>query len=105
MVYGVDLGELRALNNLGPSMVVHPGDEILIQLGPGMVPPPTPTPPMSVFVQEGQTLWDIAAIHNLNLDELMLINGIERGQVINPGDELLLRLPPGMAPPPRPRRR
>ncbi len=102
MVYGVDLGELRALNNLGPSMVVHPGDEILIQLGPGMVPPPTPTPPMSVFVQEGQTLWDIAAIHNLNLDELMLINGIERGQVINPGDELLLRLPPGMAPPPTP---
>lgn len=102
MVYGVDLGELRALNNLGPSMVVHPGDEIMIQLGPGMVPPPTPTPPMSVFVQEGQTLWDIAAIHNLNLDELMLINGIERGQVINPGDELMLRLPPGMAPPPTP---
>ena len=33
MVYGVDLGELRALNNLGPSMVVRPGDEILIQLG------------------------------------------------------------------------
>lgn len=102
MVYGVDLGELRALNNLGPSMVVHPGDEIMIQLGPGMVPPPTPTPPMSVFVQEGQTLWDIAAIHNLNLDELMLINGIERGQVINPGDELMLRLPPGIAPPPTP---
>lgn len=102
MVYGVDLGELRALNHLGPSMVVRPGDEILVQLGPGMVPPPTPTPPMNHVVQEGQTLWDIAAMYNLNLDEFMLINGIERGQVVHPGDELMLHLPPGMAPPPTP---
>ncbi|GEM_PF-748650 len=102
MVYGVDLGELRALNNLGPSMVVRPGDEILVQLGPGMAPPPTPTPPMNHIVQEGQTLWDIAAMYNLNLDELMLINGIQRGQVVHPGDELMLHLPPGMAPPPTP---
>lgn len=102
MVYGVDLGELRALNNLGPSMVIHPGDEILIQLGPGMAPPPTPTMPMSVFVQEGQTLWDIAAIYNVNLDELLLINSLQRGDIVHPGDELLLRLPPGVAPPPTP---
>lgn len=102
MVYGVDLGELRALNSLGESMVVHPGDEIMIQLGPGMAPPPTPTVPMSVTVQEGQTLWDIAAIHNVNLDELLWINGMQRGQVVHPGDELMLRLPPGAAPPPTP---
>lgn len=102
MVYGVDLGELRALNSLDESMVVHPGDEIMVQLGPGMAPPPTPTVPMSVTVQEGQTLWDIAAIHNINLDELLWINGLQRGQVVYPGDELMLRLPPGAAPPPTP---
>lgn len=97
--YGVDLGEMLWINNLPQGAVLHPGDEVIIKLGPGQAPPPTPTLPTTHIVQEGQTAWDVAALYGLTLDQLLELNGIERGVVLFPGDQLLIRQPDPTATP------
>lgn len=43
-VYDVDLNELLALNNLPPSAIIHPDDEILVKPGISEIPSDTPSP-------------------------------------------------------------
>lgn len=98
-VYGMDLGELAALNYLGPGSLLHPGDELIIHLGPGQSPPPPPTPPLTHVVQEGETVWDVAMKYGLTVDELLVLNGMQRPAIVKPGDTLLLRTPDPTATP------
>ena len=103
VVYGISLDDLLALNGLSRGTPVHPGDELLVRLGEGQVPPPTPTPQLMHVVKPGETLWTVAALHGLTLDELLALNGLTRGDVVHPGDELLLRAPdPTATPTPSP---
>lgn len=55
---------------------------------------PTPTPRADgrivYIVQEDDTLWRIAAIAGLSLEELMALNGIQPGDFLTPGTELFL---------------
>lgn len=103
VVYGVSLDDLLSLNGLTRGTPVHPGDELLVRLGEGQVPPPTPTPQLMHVVKPGETLWTVAALHGLTLDELLALNGLTRGDVVHPGDELLLRAPdPTATPTPSP---
>lgn len=55
---------------------------------------PTPGPDGRIIyiVQEGDTLWRIAAITGVSVDELRRLNDLAEGDVINPGDALLLGL-------------
>ncbi len=92
-VYGADLGEIERLNNIGTDRIVHPGDQIIVKLAEGQLPPPTPTPPTTHVVQEGETAWTVAALHGLTLDQLFALNGIDRSKVLHPGDVLLIRQP------------
>lgn len=102
-VYGVSLDDLLALNGLARGTPVHPGDELLVRLGEGQVPPPTQTPQLTHVVQPGETLWTVAALHGLTLDELLALNGLARGDIVHPGDELLIRAPdPTATPTPSP---
>jgi len=63
---------------------------------PALQPTPflTPTPRQDgkivYFVQEGDSLWRIAAIAGITLEELMAMNGIQPGDYISPGMELEL---------------
>jgi hypothetical protein len=43
-------------------------------------------------VQPGQALWNIAAIYEISLDELLALNNLTRDSFINPGDELIIRM-------------
>ena len=110
-IYGVDLMEIVHLNNLGPRGIVHPGDRIIIRLAEGQAPPPTPAPPLTHILREGETAWTVAALYGLTLDELLDLNGITRGTVLYPGDELQsarsirLRPWPPLRPSARPRRK
>lgn len=97
--YDVEVSDLLLYNDMGENDLVSVGDEIIVQPPTGWVPPPTPTPPFTVIVQKGQTLWTIAAIHQVELVDVLRYNGIEADDVISAGDEIKIRLRPGEAPP------
>jgi LysM repeat protein len=45
-------------------------------------------------IQEGQTLWSIAAVYEVDLDTLLKQNNLTRTSLVFPGDEIIVR-PPG----------
>ncbi len=100
--YDVPLSEIYYLNSLSERDYLQAGDQIYIKLGEGQEPPPTPMPPSTHTVRSGETLWNIAARYNLNLADLLWYNGLSGDAIINPGDELKIRLLEGEAPPPTP---
>ncbi|MFM8321077.1 MAG: LysM peptidoglycan-binding domain-containing protein, partial [Chloroflexota bacterium] len=42
-------------------------------------------------VQEGQTLWTIAAYYKADINELLRINGLYSGSFIKPGQEIIIQ--------------
>ncbi len=100
--YEVPLSDLLLYNGLTDSSFLSPGDEIIIQLAEGQEPPPTPAPPTTVIVQEGQSLWSIAAVYNVKFADLLWFNNIDEDAVLQPGEEIMIRLAEGQAPPPTP---
>lgn len=100
--YEVPLQDIMLFNGLNESSVVNPGDEITIRLGEGQSPPPTPLPPTTHTVKEGQTLWYIANLHQAELADLLWYNGFAADVVLQPGQEVKVRLAEGEAPPPTP---
>lgn len=88
---GIDLDFFYLLNNMTETSVLHPGDEVTVRLAEGQSPPPTPTPRSTHIVQSGQSLWLIAALYGLSLDELMALNNLTPDSVIRQGDELIVR--------------
>jgi hypothetical protein len=69
---------------------VEAGTAPIGRLQPTPFPTPTPGPDGRIIylVQEGDSLWRIAAIAGLSLEELMAMNGIQPGDFISPGMEL-----------------
>jgi hypothetical protein len=69
-------------------------------------PFPTPTPneqgQIIYIVQPGDTLWRIAAIAGMTVEELMALNGISSSDILSNGAELLLG---SVIPTPRPEER
>ena len=100
--YDIPLSELLYLNNLGNNPTLSIGSEIYIRLAEGQAPPPTPTPSLSHFVQEGQTLWTIAAIYDVPLSDLLLYNNLSPEAIVQPGDEVRVHWPEGEPLPPTP---
>jgi LysM repeat protein len=89
--YDVDLNTIFYLNGFDEDVLLHPGEEVRVRLAPGEDPPPTATPRLHHIVREGQTLWTVAALNNLTLDELLALNGINADAVLHAGDQLLIR--------------
>ncbi len=100
--YDVPLSDLLLYNNLKEDAFVQPGDEIIIRLAEGQLPPPTPTPPTVHVVQKGQSLWSIAALYDVKIGDIMLYNNLTENSILKPGDEVKIRLLPGETPPPTP---
>jgi LysM repeat protein len=98
--YDVDLDILRLINGLSEGDLLRPGDEVIIRLAEGQAPPPTPTPPLTHRVAEGETLWFIGWKYKISVDDLLWLNGLSLDALLTPGQELQIRLAPGAAPPP-----
>ncbi|MEZ4642843.1 MAG: LysM peptidoglycan-binding domain-containing protein [Chloroflexota bacterium] len=94
--------ETILLYNLTQDSLLQPGDKLLIRLGEGQEPPPTPTPPATHKVREGETAWTIAAKYRISLDEVFWLNNLTEDSILQPGDEVAIRLLPGQTPPPTP---
>ncbi len=100
--YGVTLADLLWLNHLSDEAFLKPGDQLIVRLGEGQTPPPTPTPPMTHVVKTGQTLWTIAALYQISVEELIWLNNLSADTLIYPGDTLIVHLLPGQTRPPVP---
>jgi len=100
--YEVSLSDLYLFNGLTADSVLNPGDKLTIRLADGQPPPPTPTPPATHRVQEGESLWVIAAYYKTDLATLLWLNGLSQDAVVHPGNEVKVRLLPGEEPPPTP---
>jgi LysM repeat protein/uncharacterized protein YkwD len=90
--YGVSLDDLLALNGLGQGAILKPGDRVLIRVGEGQTPPPTPTQPVTHVVRQGETLWQIAAQYNTSVDALLALNELTDG-IVRPNEVIVLRTP------------
>ncbi len=100
--YEVSLADLYLFNGLTADSVLNPGDKLTIRLADGQPPPPTPTPPATHRVREGESLWVIAAYYKTDLATLLWLNGLSQDAVVHPGNEVKVRLLPGEEPPPTP---
>ncbi len=90
-VYGVDLDDMLALNGLQRPVILQPGDEIVIRLGPDATPPPRA--PQTYTVQDGDSAWSIAATHGITLDALLAANDLQRPAILQPGDVVIIPRP------------
>ncbi len=110
--YNVKVDTILALNGLQADWPLQIGQKLLID--PGRVTPsPTPRPLSAIEqltpssdgnyyhnVEAGEYLAWIADLYNVNLAELMAWNGLAPASIIQPGQQLLLRVtPPATATP------
>ena len=100
--YEVPIWEILLFNGLNEDSVITPGQELTIQLADGAEPPPTPTPPAHHIVDDGDNSWSIAAWYNISLADFLWYNGMGENDMLQPGDEVKIRLVEGELPPPTP---
>ena len=72
-----------------PAVVMVP----VIQSEPG------PDGSITHEVKQGQTVWTIAAVYDVKLMDLVVINNLGPDAIIKPGDKLIVRLGEGQVPP------
>lgn len=110
--YGVKMDRLLALNGIQPDGILSIGQKLLID--PGFVTPSPTLRPLTAIekltpaadgkyyhiVQSGQTLSGIAALYEVNLNDLMAWNGLTGASILQPEQKLLLQVtPPATATP------
>ncbi|HSM55434.1 MAG TPA: LysM peptidoglycan-binding domain-containing protein [Candidatus Sulfomarinibacteraceae bacterium] len=100
--YEVELPKLLLYNGLDEDDYLQPGDEVIVRLADGAPIPPTPTPPLTHVVREGENAWIIAARFQVDLDTFFYLNGLTEDSVLHPGNEVRIRLGEGEPPPPTP---
>jgi LysM repeat protein len=89
--HSIEVDFFLGLNQITEETVLQPGTEVRVHLAAGEAPPPTPTPPITYKVQAGDSLWAIAAKHNLTMEQLLAWNNLSESSFIVPGDELTIR--------------
>ncbi len=90
-IYNLKLSDLLYFNGLSEGAFIQPGQELVIRLREGQLPPPTPTPQLTYVVEEGDTFWAIAIRYNLALEELLALNQLSETDLLQPGQELRIR--------------
>ena len=100
--YEMTLADLLLFNGMTQDDVLQPGDEVTVRLADGQPPPPTPTPPLTHGVREGETAWTIAANYRISLGDLFLYNNLTEEDILHPGDEIIIRWPADQPLPPTP---
>ncbi|TFD33120.1 lytic transglycosylase [Cryobacterium cryoconiti] len=101
--FGLSTASVLALNGLGWSAVIFPGQTLTLS-AQAATPAPAPAPVAAeitrYLIQSGDTLSGVAAAHGLPLSALLQVNGLDASSIIFPGQAVVL--PPGNAAEPAP---
>jgi uncharacterized protein YkwD/LysM repeat protein len=70
-----------------------PAGGVVFPVAPAPVVRATPQADGSIIhtVQTGQTLWTIAAVYDVPLNELLEVNGLAETALLHPGDQVMIR--------------
>lgn len=97
--YGVATADILALNGLGWSSLIFPGQRLALPGGGTAATPQAPVPVAAELprhtVVAGDTMSGIAAVYGVALDQMLSANGLSRQSLIFPGQSIVL--PPGGA--------
>jgi hypothetical protein len=93
---GWDSGSAANPPNPGETAVPAPTQATIIPIA---IASPNADGSVVHLVQEGQTLWNIVAAYQVNLNEILSLNGIADGSYIYPGQRLVIK-PASQKPPP-----
>ncbi|MBN1966180.1 MAG: LysM peptidoglycan-binding domain-containing protein, partial [Anaerolineae bacterium] len=96
-VYGVPLADILRINHLPETPLLVPGDEVIVRQSPNATP--VPEGPIYYTVREGDTAWTIAIRYDVALEDLLALNGLPNDPLLLPGEQVVVWLPEGMAPP------
>lgn len=111
--FGLATAELLALNGLGWSSLIFPGQRLALPGGGAAAPAPSPETEIAKHVVvSGDSVSSIAAAYGLDVDEVLSANGLSRQSLIFPGQAIVLppvhgtpgapAQPPAPAPAPSP---
>ena len=92
--FGLSTASVLALNGLGWSAVIFPG-QLLTLSGQAQASAPAPVAAeiTRYLIQSGDTLSGVAVAHGLSLSALLRVNGLDANSIIFPGQAVVL--PPG----------
>ncbi len=91
--YKVTVAQLRAWNNLGETAVIKPGQQLSLQADAAIAKTGAANAAetaQTYVVKSGDTLAAIARRFGVTVGELTTLNGIRAGDLIHPGQQLLL---------------
>jgi LysM repeat protein len=94
--FGLATAEVLAINGLGWSSLIFPGQRLALPGSDHIThdPPPAAVPEISRhIVAPGDTIADIAAAHGLGIDQVLSANGLSRQSLIFPGQAIVLPSP------------
>ncbi len=97
--FGLSTASVLALNGLGWSAVIFPGQTLTLsgQAAPvAAAPTPVAAEITRYTIVAGDTISGIAAAHGLSASDILSANGLDRGSIIFPGQAIVL---PGAAAP------
>ena len=95
--FNVGLSKVKQANNLWRKRYIYPGQKLTIYVAENYGVEQTFSPNVKVtvsgkvhVVREGESLWSISQIYNLDLNLLKTLNGFTSKSTIHPGDEIKL---------------
>jgi LysM repeat protein len=100
--YALVAGAPQGFNAPAVPQVADDNDPLLAPVAPVVLAAPRDDGSIVHVVDSGQSFWVIAARYEIPLEQLYLFNNLNEDSVISPGDELIIRLADGQAPPPTP---
>ena len=104
--FGVATAEVLALNGLGWSSLIFPGQRLALPNGaPAAAPEPAPPSPPEItkhVVATGETVSGIAAAYGLDVAAVLSANGLGPSSLIFPGESIVLPLSGTVPTPPAP---
>lgn len=90
--FGLRTTDVLALNGLGWSSVIHPGQTLLLSGAATPAPAPAPSAPAAAAytVEAGDTVFGIAQRHGTTTDAVLAANGLDRSSIIYPGQTIAI---------------